>query len=224
MRKSPQQIYGSEIFLVLQEIGLADSAISVAMFARLFGARRAPRREGSALAPAREMEYLIPLDRLTPGEIRGLVEAVEPAAAAASDAATVSRVAARLGVRGLTLRGRDAIDATARELLAVIGRRLCGIPTDSRYLQQRECFGTIFFVNSLSGRRETTGSHETDRSQETAGNEFESTSGARFLKNSNLGVPQNQWWDSTQAVSIARSRSRRAPSAASRSSASASGR
>ncbi|KAK7249899.1 hypothetical protein SO694_00005362 [Aureococcus anophagefferens] len=70
-----------------------------------------------------EIEYTVPLDKLSGGELRSLLEANGfPGGSrrlARTDLADIARGA---GLEGLTLRGRDAIDAKARELLSVVGR------------------------------------------------------------------------------------------------------
>ena len=70
-----------------------------------------------------EIEYTVPLDKLSGGELRSLLEANGfPGGSRRLGRGDLADVARGAGLEGLTLRGRDAIDAKARELLSVVGR------------------------------------------------------------------------------------------------------
>ena len=91
----------------------------------------------------------------------------------------VAMMGARVGskmvesmLRSRAANGADDVD--------VRGERNCGIPTDSRYLR-RECSGTNFWKVSFQSSRTR---EARTNCPSIVGNEFDSTSGARFLKNS----------------------------------------
>ena len=70
-----------------------------------------------------EIEYTVPLDKLSGGELRSLLEANGfPGGSRRLGRGDLADIARGAGLEGLTLRGRDAIDAKARELLSVVGR------------------------------------------------------------------------------------------------------
>ncbi|KAH8066110.1 hypothetical protein JL722_517 [Aureococcus anophagefferens] len=70
-----------------------------------------------------EIEYTVPLDKLSGGELRSLLEANGfPGGSRRLGRTDLADIARGAGLEGLTLRGRDAIDAKARELLSVVGR------------------------------------------------------------------------------------------------------
>ena len=71
-----------------------------------------------------EIRYTVPLDKLSSGELRQLLEArgLPEGAKRRLSHEELEGLVRALGVDGLTLRGRDAIDARAREMCAVLSR------------------------------------------------------------------------------------------------------